>query len=61
VRRRACGQPAWVLYNYIMEKQELKEVVDRVLTWPEEDQEKVLRFVDELEEWGAQHSDRISE
>jgi len=44
-----------------MEKQELKEVVDRVLTWPEEDQEKVLRFVDELEEWGAQHSDRISE
>ena len=44
-----------------MEKQELKEVVDRVLTWPDEDQEKMLRFVNELEEWVAQDCDRISE
>jgi hypothetical protein len=34
-----------------MERQELKEIVDRALAWPEEDQEKLLRFVDELEEW----------
>ncbi len=40
-----------------MEKRELEEVVERVLTWPSEDQEKVARFVQELEDWGAQDRD----
>jgi hypothetical protein len=34
-----------------MERKQLEEIVDRVLTWPDEDQEKMLRFVNELEEW----------
>lgn len=37
-----------------MEKRELEEIVERVLTWPEEDQKKVVRFVDALEEWEAE-------
>jgi len=38
-----------------MERKQAEEIIDRVLTWPEEDQEKVARFVQELEEWGAQY------
>ena len=38
-----------------MERQEMKEVVERILTWPDEDQDKLVRFVNELEEWGAQN------
>jgi hypothetical protein len=34
-----------------MERKQAEEIIDRVLTWPEEDQEKVQ----ELEEWGAQN------
>ena len=32
----------------------MKEILDRVLAWPQNDQEKVVRFVQELEEWGAE-------
>lgn len=39
-----------------MEEEQLKERIGRVLTWPEEDQEKVVRFVDELEEGEAQEN-----
>jgi len=39
-----------------MEREQLEEIVERVMTWPEEDQEKMLRFVQELEEWAAQDS-----
>lgn len=37
-----------------MERKQAEEIVNRVLTWPEEDQEKMLRFVNELEGWDAQ-------
>jgi hypothetical protein len=32
-----------------MTKQQVKELLDRVLSWPDEDQERVARFVREVE------------
>ena len=42
-----------------MERKQAEEIVDRVMAWPEEDQEKILRFVNELEEWEGQDGHTI--
>jgi hypothetical protein len=42
-----------------MKKDDVKAVLDRVLTWPPDDQEKVARFVREVEQRRA--DDHISE
>jgi hypothetical protein len=34
----------------LMTRDQVKEIIDRVLAWPADDQEKVARFVREVEE-----------
>jgi len=34
-----------------MTKREVKEVLKRVLSWPDDDQAKIIRFVREFEQW----------
>jgi hypothetical protein len=36
-------------YNAPMTKDQVKEILDRVLNWPPDDQERVARFVREVE------------
>ena len=40
-----------------MEREQLEEIVERVLDWSPEDQLKLVRFVNELEDWEAE--DRV--
>ena len=42
-----------------MTKDQVKEILDRVLSWPQEDQEKVARFVRQVEQW--RDSDEITD
>jgi hypothetical protein len=42
-----------------MTKEQVKEILDRVLTWPEADQERVARFAREVEQRRA--SDDLTE
>ena len=37
-------------YTDAMTRDQVKEILDRVLAWPADDQEKVARFVREVEE-----------
>jgi hypothetical protein len=43
-------QLAAVCYTDLMTRDRVKEILDRVLAWPADDQEKVARFVREVEE-----------
>jgi hypothetical protein len=36
-----------------MTKEQVKEILERVLTWPEDDQEKLAQFVREVEQLRA--------
>jgi hypothetical protein len=36
-------------YGAAMTKEQVKAILDRVLTWPEDEQERVARFVREIE------------
>ena len=34
-----------------MTREQVKDILDRVLTWPQADQEKVARFARQVEQW----------
>jgi hypothetical protein len=36
-----------------MSEDDVREILDRVQAWPPEDQERLARFVNEVEEWRA--------
>jgi len=38
-----------------MTRDDVKEILDRVLNWSDDDQAKIVRFVRELEQWRANH------
>jgi hypothetical protein len=40
-------------YNVEMTSDQVKEILDRVLDWPDDDQEKFVRFVDQIEQYHA--------
>jgi hypothetical protein len=37
-------------YDALMTKEQVKQILERVLTWPEEDQERVARFAQRMEQ-----------
>jgi hypothetical protein len=49
-----------MVYIAVMTKDQVKEILDRVLSWPPADQEKIARFVREVEQRRGSNDD-ISE
>ena len=39
------------MYTIGMTGEQVREIFERVLTWPADDQEKLVRFVQEMEAW----------
>ena len=48
-----------VCYIFAMTKDQVKEILDRFLTWPQADQEKVARFARQVEQ--RRDDDEITE
>jgi hypothetical protein len=46
-----------MMYIAAMTKDQVKEILDRVLSWPPADQEKVARFVREVEQRRGENAD----
>jgi hypothetical protein len=46
-----------MMYIAAMTKDQVKEILDRVLSWPPADQEKVARFVREVEQRRGENDD----
>jgi hypothetical protein len=44
-----------------MTKDQVKEILDRVLTWPEDDQERLAQFVREVEQLRASDDITVEE
>lgn len=42
-----------------MTREQVKDILDRVMSWPREDQEKVARFARQVEQW--RDSDAITD
>jgi hypothetical protein len=51
--KAATGVESRICYNIPMTKKELKEILERVLTWPEDRQENAARVLTEIEEYDA--------
>jgi hypothetical protein len=47
---RRPGAKIRLWYNGTMTRDQFKEILNRVLSWPPDDQEKVARFVREVEQ-----------
>jgi hypothetical protein len=55
MKEELCSIDRPMRYTGIMTRGEVKEILNRVLTWSDDDQKKIVRFVREMEQWRADH------